>query len=437
MHIFLDVGQRRPLWFLAIGLAAAGLLLGGRVVTAEDPAGRDRDESRHLVGTWSASPQLAGAFPVPFGTGFSDQTIREVVHTSIGGEGLRVRLSNAFGQAPLTIDAATVGVQRNGASLAPDSNRALTFGGRRSVTIAVGAESLSDRVAMDVSADQNLAVSLFIGGTTGVPTLHLTGAQTNYISGAGNFTAAEDGTAFTNTSTSWYFVDGVDVSAEARVQGAIVAFGDSITDGLASTTNANHRWPNFLADRLRDDRDDRQLGVIDEGISGNRVLNDSTCFGVNAQQRLDRDVLTQDGVRFVILLEGINDIGFSATPTVGPFAACVVPNPDVSADQIIGGYEQIIARVHAKGIKIFGGTLTPFKGAGYFTAAGEAKREAVNAWIRSSGHFDGRIDFDKATANPADPQTLLPKYDSGDHLHPNDAGYKAMANAIDLRLFHP
>ena len=175
--------------------------------------------------------------------------------------------------------------------------------------------------------------------------------------------------------------------------------------------------------------------MIDEGISGNRVLNDSACFGVNAQQRLDRDVLTQDGVRFVILLEGINDIGFSAVPPVGPFAACVVPNPDVSADQIIAGYQQIIARVHAKGISIFGGTLLPFKGAGYFTTAGEAKREAVNTFIRSSGAFDGVIDFDRATRDPADPQMLRAAYDSGDHLHPNDAGYQAMANVVDLRLF--
>jgi lysophospholipase L1-like esterase len=426
----------RSRWFgAALGLAAVGLLLSSIVVIADDPAGRDRDESRQLVGTWSASPQLAGPFPVPFATGFSDQTLREIVHTSIGGSAVRLRLANTFGTAPLTIDASAVGLQASGASLVPGSNRTVTFGGRRAVTIAPGAEAFSDRVDLGVRADQNLAISLFVSGTTGTPTLHLTGVQTNYVSGAGNFVATDAASNFTSTSTSWYFLDGVDVLAGPRTRGAIVAFGDSITDGLFSTTDANHRWPNFLADRLLADRDDRQLAVLDEGISGNRILNDSACFGVNAQQRIDRDVLAQDGVQFVILLEGINDIGFSAVPAVGPIGACAVPNTDVSADQIIAGYQQIIAQVHAKGLRIFGGTLMPFKGAGYFTTAGEAKREAVNAWVRSAGQFDGVIDFDRATRNPADPQSLLPAYDSGDHLHPNDAGYQAMANAVDLRLF--
>ncbi|MBV9133996.1 MAG: SGNH/GDSL hydrolase family protein [Chloroflexi bacterium] len=404
------------------------------VASAEDPAGHDRDEGHQLVGTWSASPQLAGTFPVPNGTGFSDQTIRNIAHTSVGGNGLRVRLSNTFGSSPLTFGAISVGVQASGATLRSGSSRNVTFGGQKSVTVAPGAEALSDTVRMDVDANENLAVSLFVPGSTGIPTLHLTAEQTNYISTPGDFTDAETAAPFTTTSTSWYFLDGLDVVSPG-VQGTIVAFGDSITDGLFGTIDANHRWPNFLSQRINDNHDIGRLSVVDEGISGNRILNDSICFGVNAQQRLDRDVLSQDGVRFVILLEGINDIGFSATPTVGPFGACAVPNTDVSAQQIIAGYQQIIAQTHAKGIPIFGGTLTPFKGAGYYTTAGEAKRAAVNNFIRSSGQFDGVIDFDAATRDPADPLMLRPDFDSGDHLHPNDAGYQAMANAVDLRLF--
>ena len=426
--------RRRSAWLTAAAGAAAVALVASVVANAEDPAGRDRDEAHQLVGTWSASPQLAGTFPVPDGTGFADQTIRNIAHTSVGGNGLRVRLSNTFGTSPLTFGAVSVGVQASGAALRAGSKRDVMFGGQKSVTVAPGAEALSDTVRMDVDANENLAISLFVPGSTGVPTLHLTAEQTNYISTTGDFTDSDASTAFTTTSTSWYFLDGLDVVSPG-VQGSIVAFGDSITDGLFGTIDANHRWPNFLSQRINDNHDIGRLSVVDEGISGNRILNDSICFGVNAQQRLDRDVLSQDGVRFVILLEGINDIGFSATPTVGPFGACAVPNTDVSAQQIIAGYQQIIAQTHAKGIPIFGGTLTPFKGAGYYTTAGEAKRAAVNNFIRSSGQFDGVIDFDAATRDPADPLMLRPDFDSGDHLHPNDAGYQAMANAVDLRLF--
>lgn len=381
-------------------------------------------------------PATGWPVPVAFGSGFSNQTIRNIVHTSVGGRALRIRLTNAFGKDPLEVGAVTVGVQKTGASLVPGTNKTVTFGGQTAVLVAPGAESLSDLVAMDVDSEQNLAISLFIPGTTGAPTLHLTAVKTNYVTDAGNFTSANNGNAFTHTSLSWYFVDGVDVTSKVDDDaGAIVALGDSITDSVTSTVDANHRWPNLLAHRLLQSGDDVRLGVVDEGISGNRVLNDSACLGVNAQARLDRDVLTQDGVRFVILLEGINDIGFSAVAPVGIFGACAVPNTDVSANQIISGYQQIIARAHAKGLKIFGGTLTPFKGAGYFTTAGEVKRETVNEWIRAAGHFDGVIDFDAATRDPANPQVFRPEFDSGDHLHPNDAGYQAMANAIDLRLF--
>ncbi len=306
--------------------------------------------------------------------------------------------------------------------------------------IPVGAEALSDPLPLSVDSEQNLAVSLFTSGMTGPATVHSFAQQTNFVSGPGDFAGAEGAGAFTATTTSWYFLDGVDVLVSPSVKGAVVAFGDSITDGTASTVNANTRWPNDLARRFLAGPPGLVMSVLDEGIGGNRVLNDSPCLGVNAQARLDRDVLAQTGVRDVILLEGINDIGFSQlTPTSLPGVpfACFTPNTDVSAAQIIAGYQQIIAQVHAKGLKIFGGTLTPFKGAFYWSPAAEAKREAVNNWIKTSGAFDAVIDFAAATADPSNPLVFAPQFDSGDHLHPNDAGYQAMANAIDLALFRP
>ncbi|MBV9801136.1 MAG: SGNH/GDSL hydrolase family protein, partial [Solirubrobacterales bacterium] len=223
-----------------------------------------------------------------------------------------------------------------------------------------------------------------------------------------------------------------------RAPGSVVAFGDSITDGAASQVGANDRWPNLLARRLDAARGDNAPSVVDEGIGGNRVLNDSPCFGVSALARFSRDVLSQTGVKDVILLEGINDIGFSqVTPANAPIAfGCFTPNTNVSARQIEAGYEQLIAMAHAHGLKMFGGILTPFKGSFYWSPAAEAKREAVNNWIRTSGAFDGVIDFAKAVEDPYNPQYFNPAYNSGDNLHPNDAGYQAMANAIDLALLN-
>lgn len=421
-----------------IGLAIA-FLGGSAVATATDPLRAQRNEA--LVGTWGTSPHEPGALPVPFADGFSNQTVRQIVHVSVGGQAVRLRLTNAFGTRPVTFDSVYIGLQRNGASLVPRSNRAVSFGGRGGITIAAGAEALSDTLSLRVDSGQNLVVSLFARTATGTPTTHGSSFQTNYVA-AGELAADETGTAFTTTTTSWYFLDAVDVVASpANKSGAIVALGDSITDGFGSTTDTNHRWPDLLAQRLRQGRGGNgDLGVVNEGIGGNRVLNDSPCFGANAQARLDRDVLTQDGVEFVVLLEGINDIGFPVfdTSMLPPdFLPCIEPRPDVSAQQIIAGYQQIIARVHASGALIFGATLLPFKGAGYYTEAGEAKRQAVNSWIRTSGEFDGVLDFDRATRDPGDPLRLQPLFDSGDHLHPSDAGYQAMANAIDLRLFNP
>jgi lysophospholipase L1-like esterase len=294
------------------------------------------------------------------------------------------------------------------------------------VALPPGAEAISDPVTMRVPPLTDLAVSLFVPGATGPVTNHSDAQQVNYLA-AGNHASDAAASAFGTTVPSWYLLDGVAV-AGSSARGAVVAFGDSITDGFQSQLNANDRWPNDLARRLAARDGAAAPAVIDEGISGNRVLHNSVCFGVNAQARFGRDVLSQPGARDVILLEGINDIGFSQLPDSG----CSRPNTAVTAQQIIRGYQQIIARAHAAGLKIFGGTLTPFRPAFYWSPAAEAKREAVNHWIRTSGAFDGVVDFARAIADPGHPQFMNPVYDSGDHLHPNDAGYQAMANAINL-----
>jgi lysophospholipase L1-like esterase len=377
------------------------------------------------VSTWSASAQTAipGS---PDATGFNNQTIRNIVFTSVGGDLVRVRFTNTFGDQPLQIGAASIAIAGTGAATS-GRRVALTFGGQPSVQIPTGSEALSDPVHLHVPALQNLAVSVYLPTATGSATLHSLGQQSNYVA-SGDHTGDSGGTAYSTLDQSWYFIDAVDVVAQPQVRGTLVAFGDSITDGFNSTVNANARWPNDLARRLDSRRD--TLAVADEGISGDRVLTSDLCCGVNALARLDRDVLERAGAKEVILLMGINDIGFSVTqpnPVTNPL-------PDVSAAQIIAGYQQIIAQAHAAGLKIFGGTLTPFKGAGYYSDAGEAKREAVNHWILTSSAFDGVIDFASVVADPSDPTMMAPQYDSGDHLHPNDAGYQAMANAIPLRL---
>jgi lysophospholipase L1-like esterase len=422
--------------FAAGAAAAAGGLLPAPAASAAaggaagGPAGR-------WVSTWAASamaatPASLALFPGDVSSaGFTDQTVRNVLWASAGGRAVRVRLSNAFGERAITFDHVEIGVSAGGASIATGTNHLVTFGGSKSVTIAPGAEVVSDAAEMRVPAATDLAVSLFTQAATGPATYHADAQQINYISTPGDHAASESGAAFTTTSQSWYFIEDVDVLAAPRTRGTIVAFGDSITDGFASTVNANARWPNDVARRILAGPPGRVHPVVDEGISGNRILNDSACFGVNAQARFTRDVAARTGARYAVLLEGINDIGFSQLPDSG----CSAPNTDVSAGQIIAGYKHIIAAAHAAGLKIAGGTLTPFQGSFYYSAAGEAKREAVNHWIRTSGAFDGVIDFDAAVRDPASPLRMLPAYDSGDHLHPNDAGYQAMADTVDLGLF--
>jgi lysophospholipase L1-like esterase len=274
---------------------------------------------------------------------------------------------------------------------------------------------------------QELTVSVFLPRATGPATEHAVAQQVNYVAD-GDHVLDRGGAAFTTKAFSWYFVASVDVLAPARDLGSLVAFGDSITDGVNSGTNTNARWPNDLARRLHP-RTGETLSVVDEGIGGNRLLNTAPCCGVNALARFKRDVLHRAGVREVILLEGVNDIGQSEHT-----GASSAPHNNITANQIIAGYRRAIAEAHAAHLRIFGSTILPFQGARYWSPAGEAKREAVNDWVLHSGAFDGVINFSDAVEDAGVPTMLNPAYDSGDHLHPNRRGYQAMANAVDLNL---
>ncbi|MFI9011102.1 SGNH/GDSL hydrolase family protein [Actinosynnema sp. NPDC053489] len=375
--------------------------------------------------TWAASPHtptdLLGPGWGP--AGFEDQTVRQVVRVSDGGAAVRVRLSNAYGTSPLVVTGATVARADRGAAVRPASVRHLSFRGHRSVTVPVGGEVVGDVAPLAVPPLAEVTVTLYLAGRTGPATGHLFATATTWRA-AGDHRADVAAEAFTETSQSWFYLSAVEVLDPGPRRDVVVAFGDSITDGAASTVDANNRYPDELAERLGGRR-----AVVNAGIGGNRVLNDSPCFGERATARFGRDALAQPDVRTVILLEGINDIGFAN------FAIeCTTPNPEVTAAQLIAGYRELIGQARARGVRIVGGTLLPYKGAAYYTEAGEAVRDEVNAWIRTSGEFDAVVDFDRAMADPADPDALRPAYDSGDRLHPNDAGYHAMAEAVDLSV---
>jgi lysophospholipase L1-like esterase len=383
----------------------------------------------HWIATWSPSASALPARPAA-GTpdhvpSFPNRTLREVVRTTIGGDSVRIRVSNQYGDRPITIADAGVARRGTGADAQAGSGRVLTFGGRRAVTIGAGATVVSDAVAFDVPALSDLLVSLYLPDSARTSTRHLLGLQTNYVSAPGDFA---DSAAFSADTTfdQWIFLTGVDVT-NASAEGAIIAFGNSITDGYHSTPDSNRRWPDVLARRLLSTPGAPRLSVVNSGISGNRVLNPGA--GPSALERFNRDVLDQPGARYVIVLEGINDIGLANFSKRGA--------DSVSAADIIFGLHQLADRAHERGLAIYGATLTPFQAPepyGYYSAESEARRDSVNDWIRHGGAFDGVIDFDAVTRDPGHPTRFLPAYD-GDHLHPNDAGYQAMANAIDLKLF--
>jgi len=385
------------------------------------------DGALNWVTTWSASPSSlpAGMLDDASQTdAFQNQTLRLIAHTSIGGDVVRIRVSNTHGNKRLDLGAATIGLQDSGSSVQAATLTTLTFGGEEAITIARGATVVSDPVAFSVPALSNLSVSLFLPNASGTVTTHLAAAQTNYVSSAGNFTDALEWEAAQELPV-WNYLTAIDVGRTDEIT-AIVTLGDSITDGVGSTQSANNRWPNYFARALLSDPDLPDFAVVNAGISGNRVLQEnSPRFGENLQVRFERDVLALSGVSHIVLLEGINDIGM----------AQLFAGEDVSPEEIIAGYRQIISRAHERGIKIIGATLTPFEGAVYYTEEGEDKRQAVNAWIRNSGEFDGIIDFEPSVRDPDNSRRLLPSF-TADNLHPNDEGYKAMAEAIDMSLFH-
>jgi lysophospholipase L1-like esterase len=405
--------------FMALAAGAAVALMPKQPTASASSSG--------WVETWAASPtQPTREVINPAYGGFHNETIRDIVFTSIGGREIRIRLSNIFGTRPLVIGKASVGAVSSGGALSGPADP-VRFDGSGSVRVPAGQEVLSDPVPLAVSPLEDIAVSIYLPDATGPATYHFDAQQDNYLA-PGDHTGDTGDAAFTTQSTSWYFLDGVDVLDAFKRAGVVVAFGDSITDGAGSADGENDRWPNFLARRLDAKDGDEAPGVLDAGIGGNRVLHDSACYGQSALTRFDRDVLDQPGVRDVILLEGINDIGFSVNADIG----CSVPNTDVSAAQIIAGYKVLITAAHAHGVKIFGSTLTPFDGSYVWSLEGQAKWDTVNHWIRTSGAFDGVIDFARVVADPKHPDYLNPAYDSGDGLHPNDAGYAAMASAINL-----
>ena len=421
-------------------LVLAGALAAG-VAHAAGPAARPptaHPARTTWVGSWGSVPTTV---PPAGTTMFSNQTIRQTVHLSIGGSALQVRFSNEFGTAPLVIGEAHVGLaagSQPSRSVAPGSDRRLSFAGHVSATVPAGAPLLSDPVRLAVRPGADLVVSLYLPRPTRATTTHAFAFQDNVVA-AGNVTGSRTVTP-TATFGQWWFLSGVSVAAPAR-DGAVVALGDSITDGANTTPNTNSRWPDVLARRLQATPGLRGLGVLNEGISGNRLLHDpnplpgsgadafAAQFGESALRRFDRDVSSQPGARYVIVLLGVNDLGHPGT--IAPESERVTP-----AD-LIAGYQQVIDRAHQQGMLVFGGTITPFANDtfGFDTPANRAARLVVNRWIRTSGAYDGVVDFDAALRDPADPERIRPDLDSGDHLHPNDAGAAALANAVPLRLF--
>lgn len=403
------------------------------VVILNCPGGAAAARSpENWVATWGASPFAFLSFNnAPSPAPFKDQTVREVVRISVGGEKLRIRFSNEIGNTPLIIGAASIAVVDKESSIKPDTLRTLTFGGGESITIPAGAPALSDPVDLPVKALSELAISIYLPESTPASTVHM--GRTAFVSSAGDFTRAAELPGASKSATM-VFLTGIYVTA-AKNTGVIVALGDSITDGAASTPYTYNNWPQQLSERLQTRRGrHRNLAVINEGISGNQLLRNGA--GVSTLGRFDRDVLSIPGLSYIIVLIGINDIGAGGMQfpgTNGP------PPANRTPEELIAGYQQLIARAHSMSppVKIYGATLTPFEGAfpGYYSPEKDKIRLAVNKWIRTSGAFDAVIDFDKAVQDPDNPMRFAPEYNSGDSLHPGDAGYHKMSESIDLRLF--
>jgi lysophospholipase L1-like esterase len=421
------IGRMGSRGALAATVAAALLPVGVPAAAAATPVTAD---SRPWVGTWQTTGQapMDATWQGPNWSreGFGDHSLRQVVRVSIGGPEVRIRISNVYGQTPLRLTGATIGKAAEGADVRPGTLRRVPFGRASSAVVPEGREMFSDAVPLRVAPLDRLAVTLYFAEATGPTTFHEFTAATMYRA-AGDHRLDESGGAYTQTGLSWYYLSGIDVARRdgPAAEHAVVAVGDSITDGVGASRDTDNRWPDELAERLAAAH--RPVGVLNAGLAGNRVLNDSPCFGQRLPDRFERDVLNQSGARTVIVLEGINDIGF-------PFwiDPCTVPRPVVTADEMISGYRTLIRAAHARGLRIIGATLLPFKGPGYYSDEGERTRDAVNRWIRDDGEFDSVVDLDRALADPDDPDRMRKAYDAGDGIHPNDAGYHAMAAAFDL-----
>ena len=405
-------------------------LVSGTGVTAQAPS-----SDQHWVSIWGASAYTPIQFPwMPPESAIANKTIRMIVRPTAGGQQLRVRFSNAFGATPLKINAASVAVAEEGAKIKAGTGHALTFGGRLSISIPPGAPAVSDPVNLSISPFTVLAISIYLPSNTPISTWHELAKHESYLVGPGDQTAKTE-LPDAQKNKAWFFLSGIDAWTPIATT-ATVAFGDSITDGDGDRTNSSANWPDQLAARLAADHSGAQIAVINEGISGNRVLHDGA--GVSALARFDRDVLSHPGVTNLIVLEGINDIGFPRVRFTemknipvhmksSPFAS-----EKVSAEEIIAGLQQIIARAREHNIRVFGATLTPFERTNSYDDEGEAIRQDVNRWIRTTDAYDRIFDFDALLRDPEHPSRLRKEFDSGDHIHPNAAGYKAMADSIPL-----
>ncbi|MFJ4474732.1 SGNH/GDSL hydrolase family protein [Streptomyces xanthochromogenes] len=402
----------------AIGAATLALLAG-----AAQPSAARADSWSAWSAAWAASPQApaTGFTPNWSQEGFSRQSVRQVVRVTQGGDRIRIRLSNAYGTSPLVVTGATVARTGAGAALRPHSVRELTFGGRRSVSIPAHGELRSDAAWLTVDRLDPVTVTLYFAGTTGPATFHAQGFTDTYRA-EGDHRADVSGGAFGASSQSWYYLSGVEVGGRSTGDG-IALLGDSITDGFGSTPGTNRRYSDALAERTG-------RPVVNAGIGGNLVLNDSAWYGERATARFGRDVLDQPGVGTVVVLEGLNDIGFSEVRKGPVPQPTYVPAPVVSSAELIAGYRELIRQAHSRGLTAVGATLLPFKGSDHWGAHAARVSDEVNDWIRTSGAFDAVVDFDKALASKSDPDRLAPAYDSGDALHPDDAGYRVMARAL-------
>jgi lysophospholipase L1-like esterase len=418
------------LWrFLAILTLSGVFMMGPAQARASVPTAAPVSWKEPWVGSWAAAVQITEPNNALSPESLTGATLRQIVHLSVGGSRIRLRVSNAFGTAPLHLLAVHVARPSSPASsrIDPGSDRAVTFNEREDVLIPPGAEYLSDPLDYSVAALSDLAITMQIETAPGQQTGHPGSRATSYLA---NNSPASSVELQAQSIEHWYFLSGVDVSSSYQDR-AIVILGDSITDGHGATTNGNDRWPDVLAARLQGSSSTRTVAVLNAGIGGNRLLADG--LGPNILARFDRDVLARTGVRYLIVLEGINDIGQLTRTSVATDA-----QHEDMVRRMIGVYQQIILRAHAQGIEVIGGTIMPFAGSGYYHPgpSNEGDRQMLNVWIRAPGHFDAIVDFDRITADATQPDRLRPEYDCGDHLHPSPAGYRAMADAIPLSLFH-